>query len=163
MVSNCPATHVTSLCKSKSPMAFSSFPSGLGVANADVFRGSTLACSGPSPSPSPSTTMLPLFSLSLPLLLSQHVWGAEPNQPTNTARTWTDSHTLAQKFVSKLTLEQKVNITTGVGWSIGRCVGNIAAQPEVGWPGLCLEDSPLGVRFADRVTAFPAGINAGAT
>ena len=43
----------------------------------------------------------------------------------------------------------------------GRCVGNI---PAVGpWPGLCLEDSPLGVRFTDFVTAFPAGINAAAT
>ncbi|CAE6526553.1 unnamed protein product [Rhizoctonia solani] len=107
--------------------------------------------------------MLPVFSLSLPLLLAQHVWGAEPNQPSNTARTWTESHNLAKTFVSKLTLEQKVNITTGVGWEVGRCVGNIGAQPEIGWPGLCLEDSPLGIRFADRVTAFPAGINAGAT
>ncbi|KAG6823589.1 hypothetical protein H0H93_003366, partial [Arthromyces matolae] len=32
-----------------------------------------------------------------------------------------------------------------------------------GWPGLCLEDSPLGVRFGDYVTAFPAAINAAAT
>ncbi|CUA75547.1 hypothetical protein RSOLAG22IIIB_05945 [Rhizoctonia solani] len=107
--------------------------------------------------------MLPVFSLTLPLLLAQHVWGAEPNQPSNTARTWTESHNLAKTFVSKLTLEQKINVTTGVGWKVGRCVGNIAAQPEIGWPGLCLQDSPLGVRFADRVTAFPAGINAGAT
>ncbi|KAF8676990.1 Glycoside hydrolase family 3 protein [Rhizoctonia solani] len=107
--------------------------------------------------------MLPVYSLTLPLLLAQHVWGAEPNQPSNTARTWTESHDLAKKFVSKLTLEQKVNMTTGVGWEGGPCVGNIAAQPEVHWPGLCLQDSPLGIRFADRVTAFPAGINAGAT
>ncbi|CAE6473864.1 unnamed protein product, partial [Rhizoctonia solani] len=107
--------------------------------------------------------MLPVFSLTLPLLLAQHVWGAEPNRPSNTARTWTESHNFAKTFVSKLKLEQKVNITTGVGWKVGRCVGNIAAQPEIGWPGLCLQDSPLGVRFADRVTAFPAGINAGAT
>ncbi|CAE6484671.1 unnamed protein product [Rhizoctonia solani] len=78
--------------------------------------------------------MLPVFSLSLPLLLAQHVWGAEPNQPSNTARTWTESHNLAKAFVAKLTLEQKVNITTGVGWEVGRCVGNIAAQPEIGWP-----------------------------
>ena len=31
------------------------------------------------------------------------------------------------------------------------------------FPGLCLEDSPLGVRAADFVTAFPAGINAATT
>ena len=39
--------------------------------------------------------------------------------------------------------------------------GNIPAVGE--WPGLCLEDSPLGVRFADFVTGFPAGINAAST
>jgi beta-glucosidase len=43
----------------------------------------------------------------------------------------------------------------------GRCVGN---TPPVGsFPGLCLEDSPLGVRFADFVTAFPSGLNTAAT
>ncbi|KAG8741261.1 hypothetical protein FRC11_014901, partial [Ceratobasidium sp. 423] len=62
---------------------------------------------------------------------------------------------------SKLTLEQKVNITTGLEWEVGRCGGNISPIPEVGWTGLCLEDAPLGVRFTDRVTAFPAGINTG--
>jgi len=48
-----------------------------------------------------------------------------------------------------------------VGWENGRCVGNIA--PIDDFPGLCLEDSPLGVRFADFVTAFPAAINAAST
>ncbi|KAG9086826.1 hypothetical protein FS749_003342 [Ceratobasidium sp. UAMH 11750] len=108
--------------------------------------------------------LIPLFTLFS--LVSAHPsleLRAEPNQPSNTPRTWTEAHTLAQSFIKKITLEQKVNITTGVGWEIGRCVGNIGAQPEIGWPGLCLEDSPLGVRFADRVTAFPAGINAAAT
>ncbi|KAF9569768.1 beta-glucosidase [Agrocybe pediades] len=31
------------------------------------------------------------------------------------------------------------------------------------FPGLCLQDSPLGVRYADFVSAFPAAINVGAT
>ena len=35
--------------------------------------------------------------------------------------------------------------------------------PRIDWPGFCLEDSPLGVRFADFASAFPAGINAAAT
>jgi beta-glucosidase len=35
--------------------------------------------------------------------------------------------------------------------------------PRLGWKGLCLQDSPLGVRFADFVSAFPAAINAAAT
>ncbi|KAG8734777.1 hypothetical protein FRC12_018380 [Ceratobasidium sp. 428] len=108
--------------------------------------------------------LIPLLSLFS--LVSAHPsleLRAEPNQPSNTPRTWSEAHSLAQSFLKDTTLEQKVNITTGVGWQIGRCVGNIGAQPDIGWPGLCLEDSPLGVRFADRVTAFPAGINAAAT
>jgi hypothetical protein len=92
--------------------------------------------------------------------------------------------TLSQ--IKNFTLEEKVSVTTGVGWMNGRCVGNIPAiQPAhgTGWPGLCLEvimqlfsytyavakvamdiqDSPTGVRDTDFVTAFPAGINAAAT
>jgi len=63
--------------------------------------------------------------------------------------------------VATWSLEQKVNITTGIGWANGRCVGNIA--PIGDFPGLCLEDSPLGVRSADFATAFPAAINAAST
>ena len=44
----------------------------------------------------------------------------------------------------------------------GRCVGNIPAISD-DFPGLCLEDSPLGVRFTDFVTAFPAGITVATT
>ncbi|KAH8822732.1 glycoside hydrolase family 3 protein [Flagelloscypha sp. PMI_526] len=75
---------------------------------------------------------------------------------------WGNAYKKAKHLISSFSLEQKVNITTGVGWQNGRCVGNI---PPVGdkFPGLCLEDSPLGVRFADFVTAFPAAINAAAT
>lgn len=32
-----------------------------------------------------------------------------------------------------------------------------------GFPSLCLQDGPLGLRFADNITAFPAGITTGAT
>lgn len=63
-------------------------------------------------------------------------------------------------------MEEKVSVATGVGWMNGRCVGNIPAiEPTKGhgWPGLCLEDSPLGVRNADFVTGFPTGINTAAT
>ena len=37
------------------------------------------------------------------------------------------------------------------------------AERARGYPGLCLEDSPTGIRFADLVTVFPAGINAAAS
>ncbi|KAG2029085.1 hypothetical protein BDR03DRAFT_881864, partial [Suillus americanus] len=63
--------------------------------------------------------------------------------------------------ISDYTIEEKVNITTGVGWANGLCVGNI--PPNNNFPGLCLEDSPLAVRFADYATAFPAGIQVAST
>ena len=63
--------------------------------------------------------------------------------------------------VAGLTLEQKVSITTGLGYNGGRCNGNIA--PVGTFPGLCLEGSSTGVSDADFVTAFPAPINAATT
>ncbi|KAG7094502.1 hypothetical protein E1B28_005331 [Marasmius oreades] len=79
----------------------------------------------------------------------------------NFERAWAAAYRKAQGKIVDLSLEEKVNVTTGVGWMGGRCVGNI---PDVGdFPGLCLEDSPLGVRFGDFATGFPAGINAAAT
>lgn len=65
--------------------------------------------------------------------------------------------------MSQLTLAEKVNLTTGVGWEGEQCVGNTGSVPRIGFPALCLQDSPLGVRFADYVSAFPAGINVAAT
>lgn len=74
---------------------------------------------------------------------------------------WKAAHARAKKLISGWSLEQKVATTTGVGWMGGRCVGNIPAVAD--WPGLCLEDSPLGVRDTDFVTAFPTGLSAAAT
>jgi beta-glucosidase len=76
---------------------------------------------------------------------------------------WADAIAKAREYIANFTLEEKVALTTGVGWQGGRCVGNIPAIERVGWPGLCLQDSPLGVRFAEGVSAFPAGINVAAT
>ena len=76
---------------------------------------------------------------------------------------WVGAHRRARDYLSSWTQEEKVNLTTGVGWEIGRCVGNIPAIPSQDFPGLCLEDSPLGVRFADFASAFPAGINVAST
>lgn len=62
-----------------------------------------------------------------------------------------------------MSLVEKVNITTGTGWSQNLCVGNTAPANSVGFPSLCLQDGPLGLRFSDHSTAFPAGITVGAT
>lgn len=44
-----------------------------------------------------------------------------------------------------------------------RCVGNTGSALRVGFPQLCLQDGPLGIRATDNNTAFPAGITTGAT
>ena len=76
---------------------------------------------------------------------------------------WSGAYEQARAFVSQLTLAEKVNLTTGVGWEGEQCVGNVGAIPRLGFHALCMQDSPLGIRFADYVTAFPSGINVAAT
>lgn len=50
---------------------------------------------------------------------------------------WEEAYQKAQKFVSQLTLLEKVNLTTGVGWEGESCVGNTGSIPRIGFPGLC--------------------------
>ncbi|KXT08614.1 hypothetical protein AC579_4460 [Pseudocercospora musae] len=97
---------------------------------------------------------------------------------------WADAYAKAQDFVSQLTLLEKVNLTTGVGWEGEKCVGNQGSIPRLGFRALCLQDSPLGIRyacpymsfiplrmvfvnsntrFADFASAFPAGVTIAAT
>lgn len=76
---------------------------------------------------------------------------------------WADAYTKAHALVSSMTLAEKTNITAGTGYFMGPCVGNTGSAPRVGFPNLCLQDSALGVRSTDNVTAFPAGITTGAT
>ncbi|KAK0201449.1 glycoside hydrolase family 3 protein [Desarmillaria ectypa] len=76
---------------------------------------------------------------------------------------WTTANIKAKNLVARMTLEEKVNVTTGVGFAIGRCAGNTPAIPAHNYPGLCLGGSSLGVLGADYVTSFPSGVNAAAT
>ncbi|KAI9655524.1 MAG: hypothetical protein M1821_005317 [Bathelium mastoideum] len=76
---------------------------------------------------------------------------------------WTEAFKKAHGLVRQMTLPEKVNITTGVGWSMEMCVGNTGAVPRLSFPSLCLQDGPLGLRFADHATAWPAGLTVGAT
>ncbi|KFX94756.1 hypothetical protein V490_04195 [Pseudogymnoascus sp. VKM F-3557] len=76
---------------------------------------------------------------------------------------WKESYIKAAKLVEKMTLPEKVNVSTGVGWQMGLAVGNTGPATHVGFPSLALQDGPLGIRFADNATAFPAGLTVGAT
>ncbi|QSZ36677.1 hypothetical protein DSL72_006558 [Monilinia vaccinii-corymbosi] len=86
-----------------------------------------------------------------------------PTPPGGTLSQWSESYKKAAALVEKMTLPEKVNITTGTGFKMGLAVGNTAPALNVGFPGLALHDGPLGLRFADNTTAFPAGITVGAT
>ena len=66
-------------------------------------------------------------------------------------------------MVKRMSLVEKVNITTGTGWMSNMCVGNTGPAYSVGFPSLCLQDGPLGLRFVDHATAFPAALTVGAT
>ncbi|TQS32014.1 hypothetical protein Golomagni_07684, partial [Golovinomyces magnicellulatus] len=77
----------------------------------------------------------------------------DPNAPG-----WTDAYAKAKAFVSQLTLAEKVNLTTGVGWMSEKCVGNSGSVPRLGLKNLCMQDGPLGLRFSDYNSAFPPAI-----
>lgn len=76
---------------------------------------------------------------------------------------WNTAYEKARASLKLLNQTEKVGIVTGVEWAHGPCVGNTFQPSSIDYPSLCLQDSPLGIRFAHPVTAFPAGINAGAT
>ncbi|CAO3629974.1 unnamed protein product [Mucor hiemalis] len=76
---------------------------------------------------------------------------------------WDDAYKKAETLVKKMSLEQKVSIATGVGWMNGLCVGNTYGTTNPDFPSLCLQDAPLGIRFADNVTSGVSGINAAAS
>lgn len=74
-----------------------------------------------------------------------------------TALGWEEAYAKAKDFVSQLTLLEKVNLTTGIGWLGGQCVGQVGSVPRLGLRSLCMQDSPLGIRFADYASAFMSG------
>ena len=79
------------------------------------------------------------------------------------AGTWSAAYAQASTALAKLSNNDKVGIVTGIGWSDGPCVGNTSPVSSIGYPSLCLQDSPLGVRYKQDVTAFPAGITTAST
>lgn len=80
------------------------------------------------------------------------------------AQDWESAYSQAQSALSGLSLSDKVGIVTGVGWNPGgECVGNTYPVSSIGYPSLCLQDGPLGVRYASSITAFTPGVQAAST
>jgi beta-glucosidase len=61
-----------------------------------------------------------------------------------------------------MTNEEKNTVVVGVIANNG-CSGNSGAVDRLGFPGLCLQDGPSGVRGVDMVSAYPSGIHIGAS
>ncbi|KAL0264681.1 hypothetical protein SLS55_000632 [Diplodia seriata] len=76
---------------------------------------------------------------------------------------WDAAYVKSEAALAQLTQDEKVGIVTGVGWQNGPCVGNTSPVPKIGYPSLCMQDGPLGIRFAQGVTAFPAGVHVAST
>lgn len=86
-----------------------------------------------------------------------------PSPNTSDRGWWKEAVTRARHDVAKLNVSELSTLVTGVGWGYGRCVGNIAPLPKIHFGGLCLQDSPTGLRHVDRATAFPDAITTAAT
>ncbi len=60
--------------------------------------------------------------------------GWYPSPLGGTSKNWEESYRKAQEMVSKMTLIEKVNVTSGIGWAQGLCVGNTGPATHVGFP-----------------------------
>ncbi|KAL1952140.1 hypothetical protein VTO73DRAFT_1289 [Trametes versicolor] len=121
-----------------------------------------VANSTPPATSAPATSVPPTS----PTGSSPSPTGSAPAQTSvaNISPEWAAAYSKAKATVAKLSLTDKVNLGTGVQWQKGACVGNTPAVASIpGFTGLCLQDSPVGVRYADKVSAFPPEINVAAT
>lgn len=89
----------------------------------------------PVPSDTPIPGVFPETSVSNPPTVEEApgLGGELPDF----GQAWKTAKSKATAMLESFTLEEKVALTTGVGWMGGRCVGNIG--PVANFPGLCLE------------------------
>ncbi|KAI0639272.1 beta-glucosidase [Trametes polyzona] len=82
----------------------------------------------------------------------------------NVAPEWKAAYAKARPIVAKLSNADKASLGTGLGLIGGPCIGSTAKISAIpGFSGLCLQDSPVGVRLVSGNSVFPAEINAAAT
>lgn len=118
-------------------------------------------------------------------LLSYHTPQIPPISGEWQRPDWAAALAQAKDYLKSFNITEKIALATGVGSQNrlssylrscdmiriltvfllrqGRCIGNIPTIPNQNFPGLCLEDSPTAVRFADHVSIFPGGVTTAAT
>lgn len=74
---------------------------------------------------------------------------------------WGHALSKAQDLVARMSLEEKISITAGVTNDTSGCGGNIPAINRLGFPGMCLQDGPNGIKGAELVNGYPSGIHIG--
>ncbi|KII87088.1 glycoside hydrolase family 3 protein [Plicaturopsis crispa FD-325 SS-3] len=121
-------------------------------------QASTSQLTSTSASASASVSTSSSASASAPSATSTQTTPRIPSKPISGDGGWASAAAKAKSFVAGLSLEEKVNLTTGVDTG-GRCVGETGRITRLNMDGFCLHDSPVGVRDAAFVSVFPAGIN----
>jgi beta-glucosidase len=74
---------------------------------------------------------------------------------------WLAAHAKANSWIAGMTVTEKAFIVTGT--FSGTCIEDIAPIESIGFPGICLQDGPAGIRLADLASVFPAGVTTAAT
>lgn len=59
-----------------------------------------------------------------------------------------------------MSFDEKLALLTGAP---GICEGNIPPIERLGFGGMCIQDGPLGIRFSDYASVFPAGLTVAAS
>ncbi|KAJ5358568.1 uncharacterized protein N7496_010981 [Penicillium cataractarum] len=88
-----------------------------------------------------------------------------PSPDANGTGDWAASYAKARAFGAQLSLEEKVNMTSGASSTLvnNGCSGNIQPIERLGFPGMCVTDAGQGVRNADFVNGWSTGLHAGAS
>ncbi|KAB5576312.1 glycoside hydrolase superfamily [Coniochaeta sp. 2T2.1] len=103
--------------------------------------------------PSPASSALPQSTAG----------AAGPDANPTATGAWAAAYSQANAALAKISQQDKINLVTGIGWNKGPCVGNTSPIGSIGYPQLCLQDGPLGIRFGTGATAFTPGIQAAST